>query len=211
MEELQKLLTAYNLKYIKEEERNSWSIQYCDTIFPKYWREVFKVFKSLDKNIRVLEVGAGQGDITSIFCYLGFTDIISFERDKDNAKIAKNKLKFLFSADSIIREEVFPTLERFNSDILVLVNCVYADSINNKEDYKGQIRTMDISAGCPAILLLEVIDSEYDIPDESFPYQVRLCKNDIEEMFPSAVVTGIRTYQYPENKKTKTLYIIKRQ
>ena len=65
------------------------------------------------------------------------------------------------------------------------------------------------SAGYPGIFLFEVIDSEYVIPDEIFPYYVRLSKDDILEMFPSSDISGIRTYQYPENKKTKTLYVIK--
>ena len=202
-------MTEYNRKIIKEESRNSWSNQYCESIFPRYWYEVFKVSESLDKDLRVLEVGTGHGDITSIFCYLGFKDLISFERDEENAKIAQKKLKSLFSVDSIVRQESFPNSEKFNSDILVLVNCVYADGIHSKEEYKEQIMMIYTSAGCPRIFLFEVIDSEYVIPDKTFPYEVRLSKNDIQEMFPASKISGIRTYQYPKNKKTKTLYIIK--
>lgn len=209
MDKLQELLTDYNRKLIKEESRNSWSNQYCESSFPKYWYEVFKASESLDKNLRVLEVGTGQGDITSIFCYLGFKDIISFERDEETANIADVKLKHLFSVDSIVRHESFPSSGQFNSDILVLVNCVYADKIHSKEEYKEQIMKIYSSAGYPGIFLFEVIDSEYVIPDEIFPYYVRLSKDDILEMFPSSDISGIRTYQYPENKKTKTLYVIK--
>ena len=209
MDKLQELLTDYNRKFIKEESPNSWSNQYCESFFPKYWCEVFKASESLDKNLRVLEVGTGHGDITSIFCYLGFKNIISFERDEENAIIAKEKLKILFSVDSIVRQESFPNSGQFSSDILVLVNCVYADEIHSKEEYKEQIKLIYLSAGCPGIFLFEVIDSEYVIPDEVFPYEVRLGKNDIQDMFPSSDITSIRTYQYPENKKTKTLYIIK--
>lgn len=202
-------MTNYNLKYIKDESRNSWSDQYCESIYPKYWYEVFKVSKSLDTNLRVLEVGAGQGDITSVFCYLGFKNIISFERDEKNAKIAQQKLNHIFSADSIVKNRAFPTSEKIASDILVLVNCIYADGINNKEEYKEQIKMIYSMAGSPGLFMFETIDSEYDIPDDVFPYEVRLSKNDILDMFPSSEISGIRTYQYPENKKTKTLYIIK--
>lgn len=209
MDKLQELLTDYNLKYIKEDPRNSWSNQYCESVFPKYWYEVFKASEGLDKNLRVLEVGAGQGDITSIFCYLGFKDIISFERDEKSAKIAQEKLMYLFSADSVVRNESFPTSGIIRSDILVLVNCVYSDGIHNKEEYKENIKMIYSLAGHPGLFILEVIDAEYDVPDEVFPYEVRLTKNDIIDMFPSSDIHGIRTYQYPENKKTKTLYIIK--
>lgn len=209
MDKLQKLLTSYNLKYIKDESCNSWSDQYCESIFPKYWYEVFKISKGLDTNLRVLEVGTGQGDITSIFCYLGFKNIISFERDKKNAKMAQRKLNHLFSVDSVVKNRAFPTSKKNESDILVLVNCVYADGINSKEEYKEQIKMIYSMAGNPKLFLFEAIDSEYDIPDAVFPYEVRLSKNDILDMFPSSEIAGIRTYQYPENKKTKTLYIIK--
>ena len=209
MDKLQELLTDYNRKFIKEESRNSWSNQYCESSFPKYWYEVFKASESLDKNLRVLEVGTGQGDITSIFCYLGFKDIISFEREEENANIANEKLKHLFSVDSVVRHESFPCSGQFNSDILVLVNCVYADEIHSKEEYKEQIIKIYSSAGCPRIFLFEVIDSEYVIPDKKFPDEMRLSKEDIHDMFPTSNISGIRTYQYPENKKTKTLYVIK--
>ena len=209
MDKLQELLTDYNRKFIKEESRNSWSNQYCESSFPKYWYEVFKASESLDKNLRVLEVGTGHADITSIFCYLGFKDIISFEREEENANIANEKLKHLFSVDSVVRHESFPCSGQFNSDILVLVNCVYAEEIHSKEEYKKQIIKIYSSAGCPRIFLFEVIDSEYVIPDKIFPDEVRLSKEDIHEMFPTSDISGIRTYQYPENKKTKTLYVIK--
>ena len=209
MDKLQKLLTEYNNKCLKKEFSSSWSNQYCQATFPKYWYEVFNACESLNKHLRVLEVGAGQGDITSILCYLGFKNIIAFERDKENASLAQEKLKHLFSANSIIRNENFPTSNIFKSDILILVNCVYADGIRSKKEYLDQIKLIYSSAGSPSIFIFEVIDAEYDAPDEIFPFYVRLSKNDILDLFPSSDILGIRTYQYPENKKTKTLYIIK--
>jgi protein-L-isoaspartate(D-aspartate) O-methyltransferase len=112
---------------------------------------VFKASESLDKNLRVLEVGTGQGDITSIFCYLGFKDIISFRTRRRECHIANEKLKHLFSVDSVVRHESFPCSGQFNSDILVLVNCVYAEEIHSKEEYKEQIIKIYSSAGCPRI------------------------------------------------------------
>ena len=46
--------------------------------FPKYWEIVFKELYPLDKNLKVIEIGCGQGDVTSILCYLGFYNVRSY-------------------------------------------------------------------------------------------------------------------------------------
>ena len=209
MEKLQKLLTVYNKKFIPNEYRRSWSKQFCDTTFPKYWYEVFKAADSLERNLRVLEVGCGQGDVTSIFCYLGFTDITSYERDKAMNQVAINKIENLFKRTDIIKNESFPTLEKNESDILVLVNCVYSDGATNKEEYIQYILRMYEMSGKPGYFFLEVIDPSYNVPDENFPYHVRLSEEDVRAMFPQAKIDSIETYRYPQNKRTKRLYIIR--
>ena len=60
-----------------------------------------------------------------------------------------------------------------------------------------------IYAGKPKVFLLEVIDPEYDIPDDNFPYCIRLTENDIRDMFPQASIHWYQTYRYPINKRTK--------
>lgn len=209
MEILQKLLTAYNREFIPNESRRSWSEQFCDPTFSKYWYEVFKVAKNLDRNLRVLEIGCGQGDVTSIFCYLGFKSICSFERDDTMNQVAINKLENLFNRTDIIKKESFPTLEWYDSDILVLVNCVYSDGATNKEEYINHILLMYNMAGKPEIFILEVIDPSYNVPDKNFPYHVRLSEEEVRAMFPQAEIDSIETYRFPQNKRTKRIYIIR--
>ena len=209
MEKLQKLLTAYNKKFIPNEYRRSWSEQFCDPTFPKYWYEVFKASNCLERNLRVLEVGCGQGDVTSIFCYLGFTNITSYERDKSMNQVAVTKIEKLFNRTDIIKAESFPTLEKNDSDILVLVNCVYSDGATCKEEYIQYIQRMYKMSGKPRYFFLEVIDPSYNLPDENFPYHVRLSEDEVKAMFPQAEIDRIETYRFPQNKRTKRLYIIR--
>lgn len=208
MEKLQQLLTEYNKQYIPDESRRSWSEQFCDPTFPQYWYEVFKAAVGLDRNLRVLEIGCGQGDVTSIFCYLGFEQIDSFERDCVMSQVAENKIKYLFNRNNIIKTESFPSAGLYKSDILVMVNCVYSDGAINKEEYMEIIRKMYDMAGKPQIFLFEAIDPSYDIPDDNFPYHVRLSHQDIQSMFPASTIESIETYRYPINKRSKRLYII---
>ena len=63
----------------------------------------------------------------------------------------------------------------------------------------------------PEYYILEVIDSEYTQPNECFPEQIRLSENDIRTMFPNKNIKSWKTYEYPKNKKSKTLYLIQNE
>ena len=202
------MLIACNRQFIPNECRESWTKQFCDVLFPKYWYEVFKIANNLEKNSCVLEVGCGQGDVTSIFCYLGFNNVISFERDIKMYKVAVNKLDALFNRTDIILLDTFPNARTYESDVLVLVNCVYTDSTTTKKDYIDYLKEIYKKAGCPRTVILEVIDLEYDIEDDNFPYHVRLNESEVKSMFPNSIMRSIENYKYPINKKTKRLYII---
>lgn len=207
MEQLQKLLIAYN-QTIPEEWRYSWSKQYLTASFPCYWRFVYSTLSTLDKSLRVLEIGAGQGDVTAISCYLGFKSVIAYEREFKDAKIAQEKIISLFGKDNIIINTDYPHGSE-DADVMIMVNCSYADECLNKEDYLQRLLYFYTSAGCPKTVLLEVIDSSYSVPDNDFPIWIRLSKKDIEDLFPNAEISVFETYRYPINKRTKNLYIIK--
>lgn len=58
---------------------------------------------------------------------------------------------------------------------------------------------------------MEVIDNSYTIEDEVFPKNLRLSHMDVEEMFPNCQIQSWQTYKYPQNKKSKTLYLIEKK
>lgn len=66
-------------------------------------------------------------------------------------------------------------------------------------------------AGNPQYFIMEVIDNSYTIEDEVFPKYLRLSHIDVEEMFPNCQIQSWQTYKYPQNKKSKTLYLIEKK
>lgn len=160
MEELHELLVNYNSYNIKEKYQRSWSKQFCEPTFPIYWQKVFEILRYENREQRVVEIGCGQGDVTSIFCHLGFKNIKAFERDTDMAEVAKEKIATLFSRNDVIVFAEFPQ-SPIVSDILVLVNCAYDDGVKTKEEYLRKLQGFYDIAGTPALFILEVIDSSY--------------------------------------------------
>ena len=208
MEELYKLLRAYNINHIQEQMFVPWAKQFTKLQFPKYWRIVFEILSNFEKNLRVVEVGCGLGDITAILCYLKYSQVVSYEKDKKIAKLAQKKIYELFGNKTIIRCDCFPTSEIQYSDLLILVNCAYKDSANSKQEYIELMKHYYEYAGFPKYFLLEVIDSSYTIYDDEFPEYIRLSREDVRNMFPFADIKEWQTYIYPENSRSKTLYLI---
>ena len=208
MERLHDMLVEYNSHYIPKECRRSWSNRFCEPKFPSYWEKVFEELQFVDRSKRIIEVGCGQGDVTSILCYLGFTQIKAYEMDSMMCNVAIEKLNRLFGKTGIVTCSKYPQGQE-SADILILVNCAYADGCETKVDYMNKIISFFENAGNPELFLLEVIDPEYNIPDKVFPYCLRLNSSEIEVMFPAAKIYSYETYHYPQNKSTKRLYIIK--
>lgn len=207
MEQLQEMLIAYNTT-IPESKRHSWSEQYLSSPFPLYWQVVFSELALLDRSMRILEIGAGQGDITAISCYLGFKNITAYERTPEDFSIAQKKLTSLFDRDDILKNASYNNKLTL-SDVLILVNCAYADGCSNKEQYISTLKGYYETAKSPRLFLLEVIDPSYSVTDNDFPIWIRLSEKDIFRMFPQAEIRIVETYRYPQNKRSKKLYIIK--
>ena len=188
-----------------------WSKQYCEEEFPKYWETVYSVLQLLDKNSRVLEIGCGLGDITAILCYLGYRRVTSFEKEKRISRVAQRRIADMFNMNGVVRNEKFPTGKQYTADILILVNCVYADQAKTKREYLDLIQNYYVSAGRPNHFLMEVIDSSYTETNSEFPEYVRLSLSDIEGIFRNCKIRSWETYKYPTNSKSKTLYLIEKQ
>ena len=207
MEQLQDMLISYNTT-IPEGKRQSWSEQYLSSPFPLYWQVVFSELAQLDRSMRILEIGAGQGDVTAISCYLGFKNITAYERTPEDFSIAQKKLSSLFDRDDVLKNSDYNNKLTL-SDVLILVNCAYADDCSNKEQYMSILKGYYETANSPRLFLLEVIDPSYSVPDTDFPMWIRLSEEEILRMFPQAEITNVETYKYPQNKRSKKLYIIK--
>lgn len=206
MERLHDMLVNYN-RTIPTKMRSSWSKQYLESEFPLYWRIVFATLSKHDRSAHVVEIGAGQGDVTSILCYLGFSSIKSYERMPDNAEIAKQKIAVLFDRYDVVLQADFPT-DEVSCDILLMVNCAYADGCTTKNEYLNMLRYFWEEAGRPRHIIMEVIDSSYKIDDENFPKFIRLSQEDIRAIFPESTISSFETYRYPANRRSKRLYII---
>ena len=206
MERLHDMLVNYN-RTIPLKMRFTWSKQYLEPEFPLYWRIVFATLSKYDRSARVVEVGAGQGDVTSILCYLGFSSIKSYERIPENAEIAKQKISVLFDRHDVVLQADFP-IGNVSCDILLMVNCAYADGCTTKNEYLNYLRYFWEEAGRPKHTIMEVIDSSYTIDDEDFPKCIRLSQEDIRSKFPESTISSFETYRYPTNKRSKRLYII---
>lgn len=207
MEQLQEMLVAFN-RTIPEENRYSWSKQYLCSTFPCYWQVVFSELMQLDRSMSILEIGAGQGDVTSIACYLGFDIIRAYERSFDDFCIAKRKLHSLFAREEILLNSSYHK-DHFSADILILVNCAYAEATTTKAQYMSMLKDYYAAANNPRIFILEVIDASFTIADNDFPMWIRLSEQDIQTMFPKAMIRSMETYVYPINKRSKKIYIIK--
>ena len=207
MEQLQEMLRQYNTIHIDDVSGGGWNKMYLQRNFPDYWKRVFIIANMLPRSLRVLEIGSGFGFVTSIFAYLGFNTIVGFERDSQIANSASDRLKSLFNREGIIRSELFEN-QFCPSDLLVLVNCVYYDGLNSKEEYLRQILSYYEQAGSPHYFILEVIDESYKEANDVFPPIVRLGKNDIVNLFPNSKIQSWPTYVYPKNHISKTLYYI---
>lgn len=154
------MLVEYNLTLPKG-ICPSWSFQFLEPNFPKYWQMVYSLLDGIDRNLRVVEIGCGQGDITSILCYLNFTSVVAYERDDQLALIAEDKINKLFGRTGIVRSNEFNAQIKEKADIMILVNCIYADGISSKKEYLNRIYSWYIAANSPKYLILEFIDDSF--------------------------------------------------
>ena len=141
-------------------------------------------------------------------CYLDFTNIIAFEKDEQICHIAQRRLKDMFNRENIVYNEKFPNRQNYSSDVLVLVNCAYADVAKSKEEYLSLLKEYYICAGKPQYYLMEIIDSSYTKTDKEFPEYIRLNYDEVRTLFPCSTIMSWETYKYPINRKSKTLYLI---
>ena len=211
MDKLEDLLRNYNLAHADDLQVSPWSKQYCRTPFPKYWKTVFRIMNDINRDNSVIEIGCGQGDVTTIFCYLGFEKVTSFEKVPALAANAKRRVHDLFGRTDVIFMAEFLGNQYTECNVLVLVNCAYKDLADSKNGYKKLMKDYYAAAGKPHYFIMEVIDTSYTVEDEEFPEYIRLSPEDVDDMFPGFNIQSWPTYRYPENRRSKTLYLIEKK
>ena len=138
MERLQTLLAEYISAHNTYFSRHEWTKAFATLPYPLYWNKVYDIAKTLSNSKTVLEIGAGFGFVSSIFAYHGFKQIMAFERDSEICKIGNELLTEIFGISSCIRSELYG-MQNIKADILVLVNCSYADNCKNKQEYMSKL------------------------------------------------------------------------
>ena len=209
MEQFYKLLKEYNKNFAaKVIDVPEWFLQYTEDEPPLYWKTVYEILKNEDKNQSIVEIGAGFGDITALLYFMGFNNVISFERDKSLIQYINDKVKTLFNKSGNVINCSYPQELNYSPDVLVQVNCSYFNQSNNKEEYVEQVKSTYRKNGIPRMFVFETIDDSYREINVNFPHFMRLNLTDIINTFPKCQIESFVTYKFPQNRVSKTIYKI---
>lgn len=207
MEQLQIMLRRYISAHLSDFVNSEWALQFCQNDFPSYWKNIYDISIQFPKNSRIIEIGCGYGFVLSIFLFHGFFSVKGYERDTIIAQSGNCLLNSIFGVDNAIIKEDYINQKNY-ADILILANCVYTDFCKDKRDYMQRIKTFYLCCGSPKYMILEVIDSSYVQEDTDFPMFVRLNQQEIQQLFPFSKISYWQTSIFPNNKRSKTLYLI---
>lgn len=209
MEQFYKLLRYYNSRLHKKGELSTWHQIYTEEEPPSYFKVLAEQLNDVDKNLTVIEVGSGFGDVIALLLHLGFKNIIGFERDPYLCEKANRKLYDLFGINEhYILNEEYPFKLNFIPDVYIQVNNVYVDNLVSKSEYIDRIKTWNYYNGKPIYSFIEMIDASYTGSSRHFPSFVRLTKNEVQEIYSKNEIEVFKTYIYPENSSSKCLYKI---
>ena len=161
-----------------------------------------------NRDLKIVEVGAGCGDVTSLLCWMGFKKVIAIERDPHLVKVVLDKIDSLGVSDVVVLNELYPIKLDFKPDILIQVNCIYLDRCTDKDSFLKSIIESYEYNGIPKVFLFEAIDESFKGENLTFPDFVRIGSNDIKELFPNCKIYKQTTYKYPTNRITKVMYKI---
>jgi hypothetical protein len=185
-----------------------WFHNYTGIKPPEYWHILYDLLLREDRDQLIVEIGAGYGDVSALLRWMEFRHLTCVERDNSLVSYIEDKISQVCHTKVDVINASYPTKLDFTPDILIQVNCVYAEEIYNKDEYLDSIKETYHYNGVPKVFLFEAIDASYREPNSEFPTFVRLGFDDISSLFPLCSITSHITYQYPKNKITKVLYKI---
>lgn len=210
MEQFYKLLKEYNNSTWDVENRVKWHEMYCADSMPTYLDILLQRLSKLDRNLSIIEVGSGYGDVVAMLIYLGFKNIIGIERDKTACAIANKKLQSLFNTNkAYIKCEEYPVKLNANPDIYIQINNVYVDAISSKKEYLERNKEWVHYNGTPKYVYIEFIDESFKQYSKHYPAFIRLSSEEVEQLFYGNEVNSFKTYEFPVNTSSKCLYEVK--
>ncbi len=209
MEQFYEVLKEYNRSFVANViDVPEWFLQYTEDVPPLYWKTVYEILKNEDKNQSIVEIGAGFGDITALLYFMGFNNVISFERDKSLIQYINDKVKTLFNRSGNVINCSYPQELNYSPDVLVQVNCSYYNHSSSKAEYIEQVKSTYQKNGIPRMFVFEAIDDSYREINVNFPHFMRLNQTDIINTFPKCQIESFVTYKFPQNRVSKTIYKI---
>ena len=197
----------YNRRH--ESDGPNWHRQFCLCPFTRYWSVVYDMLFLKQRDLSVAEVGCGFGDVVAIPLYLGYANVVAFERDEELAFRANRKLASLFSRRVVFAADAHQA--PCTVDVLIMVNCVYADGVGSREGYLERLRALYERFGRPGTFIYEGVAFAPEGRRDVFPECVWVGSSDIMRTFPEAAVSEIETYRYPNNSSTKRIFNIERK
>ena len=164
----------------------------------------------LDRNLSIIEVGSGYGDVVTMLIYLGFKNIIGIERDETVCALANKKIQSLFNTSKVyIKCKEYPVKLNTNPDIYIQINNVYVDAISSRKEYLERNKKWINYNGTPLYAYVELIDKSFMQYSKHFPDFIRLSNEEVEQLFKGKKVKSFKTYEFPINTSTKRLYEVK--
>lgn len=199
-------MRLYNSELDSIDALPEWTTIYRDSIPPSYWLVLGKLLEKWPRDVFVLEIGAGAGDVLALLLFLGFFNSCGIERDNVLAEIANRKLEHFFNERHKVLFNSYPLQLKRSPDIIIQTNCVYHEGLNTKEEYLARQRNWMFFNGVPRLYALETLDTAYISP--KYPEFVHVSETEMRSFFPDCLVSSYPTYQYPNNASTKRLYLI---
>jgi len=199
-------LRSYNTELSASQTLPEWTTIYRTDEPPAYWLVLGNILKNWPRDLSVIEIGAGAGDVLALLLLLGFSDAHGIERDVALAQDANRKLEHFYGLRDRVLTGSYPLPLKKTPDIIIQINCVYYEGLVSREEYLARQREWMFFNGVPRLHALEMLDLSYISP--RFPEFVHVSERDVNSTFSDCTVSSYLTYKHPRNASTKRLYMI---
>lgn len=191
----------YNSGYSK-------TISYVETfgkdVANKYFTNIYNSFKEyINKNSKILDMGAGRGEFSQFLQTLGYDNIIAVEPSKDNYEhMVKNHLNSFFADSFSINQKT-----NMKFDLIVL-----SHTLEHILDFKDALLNLKKLLNPNGIIYIEVPNSQkYDKVDFpsyfffTFEHIIHFTKSDFENLAKSY---GFKLLQTNDYLKCNSYFVI---
>lgn len=199
-------LRTYNLKLRSQHPTlPGWTGIHTSEDPAPYWSLLADMLSRIPP-VHCLEIGAGAGDVTVLLSHYASGSVVAVERDPELASYCEEKLNHLGRTRTTVVAASYPVAVDPQPDLVVMVNCVYADTLSSRTDYAERLRVWRTHNGVPQRFIFEAIDPCPGGPE--YPSWIRLGPHDVRQIFPECRITAHDTYRPPRNRTAKTMYVV---